>query len=303
MAGLKWSLDEDNLLKDLWPTTPREEIIKFFNRTYDSLIIRASNFGIRKLYTKHPYVQSDLSVLLEETPIALYWIGFFMADGSVRKNRLKLVLARKDKDHLLAFKDFCKIPNYFETRKAFGVQAQDSLAVPKICSKYNIVERKTFRPTTYIPAKRDLFLSFLIGFIDGDGSIRKQSKKREDSIIAIKLHNSWLDYLNKLSERVSSIVGVKPTKAKIDKKGYAIVNLSNSIILKYLKQKEIELNLPVLQRKWERINLNYFSRNEKSICDRTKLVKLIKKGWRNTEIAKELGVSDAWVSINKRKLK
>jgi len=301
MAGIKWTDKEDSLLADLWPTAPKEKIVESFDRTYASLIIRASSLGIKKKYDKHPYVKTNLEALLENTCSAFYWIGFLMADGCIQKNRLKLTLAKKDRDHLLAFKDFCKIPNYFTTKKTIGVQAQDSFDIPKICSKFNMRERKTYRPTIFIPKQQDLLIAYLIGFIDGDGCIRKQSG-RKDSTIAIKLHRSWLNYLNKLSSKISGIVGVKPTRARINKKGYAIINLCNSLILKYLKRKINELNLPALKRKWDRIDLNYVSVHEKSIEAKKKLVKLVGKGLRNREIAGIVEMSEAWVSINKRRI-
>lgn len=310
MAGIKWSEEEDKLLKDLWPTCSKEEILKYLiSRTYDSIIIRASNLGIRKFYEKHPYVKSNLSVLLEDTPETLYWMGFLFADGSINEyKRLSLVLAIKDKDHLLNFKKFCEIPNhlYIKDKKkiiSIGVKAQDKFTVEKLCNKYDLKSNKTIHPPDYIPKNVDLFLAFIVGFIDGDGCIKKQSGKRKDSLIAIKLHNSWMDYLNRLSVKVAELAQVKPTNAKINKKGYAIIHFCNSKLLKFLKNKALQLGLPVLERKWDRIDLSYFSKNEIMANNRKKLASLVSKGLRNRDIAKKLQVSEAWVSVEKRKLK
>lgn len=308
MAGTKWTIEEDERLKRLWPKATKEEIINSFSRTYASLIIRASQLGIKKAYQKHPYVQSNLSVLLEDSFESFYWIGFLMADGTIiGKKRLRLVLSIKDQRHLLKFKSFCGIRNHFKiisnNKPQIGVHAQDSITVPKICEKYSLKQKKTYNPSSFIPNNKNLFLAFLIGFIDGDGCIKKQSKKRKDSIIAIKMHSSWLDYLNKLSNKLSEAVDIKPTCAKINSKGYAIIHWCNAIVLKYLKNKTVELGLPVLQRKWDRIDLNYESRNEKTIKDKEKLIKLVNKGLCNKVVAEKLQVSQAWVSIEKRKIK
>jgi hypothetical protein len=65
----------------------------------------------------------------------------------------------------------------------------------------------------------------------------------------------------------------KPIKTKLNKEGYAVVGIYNSTILRKIKYKVIELNLPILSRKWEQIDLNFISRNEQCVDN----VILIKK--------------------------
>jgi hypothetical protein len=303
MAGIKWTKEEDEVLKNLWPTSTKEEITKFFNRSYASLIIRASNLGIKKIYEKHPYIQSDLSVLLKNEPESLYWVGFLLADGSVDKlKRLKLTLSIKDKDHLLKFKDFCKIETYHFDKIKIGVQAQDKSIIGKFCEKYDFKPNKTCNPSSYIPLKEDLFLSFLIGFIDGDGCINRQSGGRRDCVIRIKVHNSWLDYLNILGREFARIVKQEPIKAKINSKGYAILTFYDSVALKFLKRKAIELNLPILKRKWDRIDLDYISKKEKTEINKREMKKFFKKGYSNKDIADKIGLSENWISQQRKKV-
>ena len=54
-----------------------------------------------------------------------------------------------------------------------------------------------------------------------------------------------------------------PNIAKIDNSGYARIIFSNSVIIKYLKRFAIMYKLPVLQRKWDRVDLNYVGKLEK----------------------------------------
>jgi hypothetical protein len=307
MKKSKWTEEENSKLKALWPTSNKQKIIGAFYRSYSAIVIQASKLGIKKYYEKHPYVKSDLSVLLRDTPQAYYWMGFLMADGTVIGNRLRLVLSVKDTTHLLKFQKFCKIPKTFYVKKdgrkiSIGVHAQDSFTVPKICSKFDMRARKTYNPTSFIPKKKSHFIAFLAGFIDGDGSIRKQSGGRKDSSISIKLHGSWLNYLNRVSQRISKLVDTKTVYANTNSKGYTILNICNSINLKYLKTKAIKFGLPILGRKWDKIDLSFISRKEQQPKKLRQLNKFKKLGLRNIDIAGKMNVSESWVSINKRRI-
>jgi len=67
------------------------------------------------------------------------------------------------------------------------------------------------------------------------------------------------------------------------------------LILKYLKKKIINLGLPVLNRKWDKINILTVSLQERS-KQRIKEVELMFPTTKNKEIAKNLGISSAAVS-------
>jgi DNA-directed RNA polymerase specialized sigma subunit len=67
------------------------------------------------------------------------------------------------------------------------------------------------------------------------------------------------------------------------------------LILKYLKKKIINLGLPVLNRKWDKINILTVSLQERS-KQRIKEVELMLPTTKNKEIAKNLGISSAAVS-------
>jgi hypothetical protein len=53
---------------------------EFPTRNYNSLMIRAKNLQI-KTESRRSRVNGNLSILLEESPMAFYLLGFIFADG------------------------------------------------------------------------------------------------------------------------------------------------------------------------------------------------------------------------------
>ena len=88
----------------------------------------------------------------------------------------------------------------------------------------------------------DLFWSYVIGFIDGDGSIFWSSKRL---YLAIKCHSSWLKILGTIGRKLHSSLRVH-----IGTKGYAELKTSRKSVLDFLYDRVREFDLPVLERKW-----------------------------------------------------
>lgn len=214
---------------------------------------------------------ADLSVLLEDTPEAFYWIGFLMADGSfIHNKRLSLSLAIKDKDHLLKFVEFIKFKGVVEENLIkCSIKVQDIKIVPKIMKKFSLVSNKTYNPPildfTYF--ERPLFLSLLAGFIDGDGNISHQNKRR-DFFLRIKCHSSWLPILKQFETLIGDF-----NKCKINNQGYAIMAITNTSLLQDLKEKLLALNIPLMKRKWDIIDLKFVSKYTKAKILNNKIVK------------------------------
>jgi DNA-binding NarL/FixJ family response regulator len=96
---------------------------------------------------------------------------------------------------------------------------------------------------------------------------------------------------------MSTQSGVKSPEVKINKQGYANVNITNSVSLKYLKRKAIEFNLPVLERKWSKVDENFVGRQEQAIENRKNVISLNLKGLTNKQISDNLRLSKSTVSI------
>lgn len=219
------------------------------NKKCRSCSIKASEFK-RK---------SNLSILLEDTPITYYWIGFLLADGNFGKlNTIKCTLSSVDKNHIKKLQTFLNIENlnFENNNSACTIKAMDTDIVPLICKKFDISNTKTYNPPKTLEhiKNRDLLLSLIIGFIDGDGCI---SNKNKSFSLTVKCHSSWIEILDFFAKKIN------PTsQAKINNAGYAYFTISNVESLKEIKRKALEFRLPILSRKWDKIDLYYIKHKE-----------------------------------------
>ena len=258
MAGSTWTSSELSKLSSYYGLGNRQQLWKVLpNRSWDAIKLKAKQLGL-KFFPKdkvHEHVGADLSVLAQDTPIAFYWCGFIAADGSFSKSqRLKLVLASKDKDQVKRFCNFISCENHRPDGKGYGVAVQDKLWVPKIRHKFDFKPRKTYNPPDICWMEDDLFLSFFIGFVDGDGRISKQSGGRKDCFLTVRNHKSWRCVHQQMCDKISYQTGYQLNGPHIVG-DISEFNIGRRSILQFLRIKAQELYLPVLKRKWNRIQL------------------------------------------------
>lgn len=295
----KWSEEEKKVLKKCYKRKSKKELMGLLHgRSWAAINQYSQKLNIKRSYDT--IRTTNVKKLLLETPEAYYWMGFLMADGHFTEKRIVVGLGIKDVDHIKKFAKF--ISAYYSTGKNkcsgkyYGhchVSASNSDIVPLLRQKFKIQNNKTHHPCDIKWIKNNnLLLSLIIGFIDGDGSIRKQSR-RQDCQITIKCHSSWFLNLQFISDTICNLCNLKPNATRINKEGYAIINFTNSIILKFLKAKGRELKLPVLKRKWDIINENYISKFEeyKYILEEVKA--LVQEGLSKYHIAKIVNRSPA----------
>ena len=137
---------------------------------------------------------------------------------------------------------------------------KDSKIIPMIKEKYDIQYEKYKKSKTYNPPSLgifknmsdDLFLSFLIGFIDGDGSIYK-SKKNGRSII-ITSHKNWSPILEYWVYRLQKIFKVKLNKKIISEYDSCVrMRWHNSFVINGLIDFIDNNNLYICESKWNKI--------------------------------------------------
>jgi len=225
-----------------------------------------------------------------------------MADGSFIGNRLKLGLSIKDYNLLEKFYKFIDSDNSIRHNNiSCEFSVMDSYTIPLLREKFGINPRKTYYPPkTLLWMEPDLMYSFIIGFIDGDGSIGYQYK-RSDVSLRIKIHKNWLYILNEISVFLSKKSNVPIVKAKINNQGYANINLTNHILLKSLKNKILELKLPYLKRKWDVIDENHINKNEQAKINLENVKHLMSLEYSNKMISEKLDMKPATIyMIQKR---
>lgn len=229
----------------------------------------------------------NLYKLLEETPETYYWVGFILADGHISNGtRLRVTLAKKDKDHLVKLQKFLQIENMTENDQVH-ISGMDSKVIKNFVKKFDIKSNKTIYPPNLNINNKKLLFALSIGFIDGDGSIKKQYK-RNDCILRIKCHANWLNVIKYL---------FKNEKVKINNQGYVNTNIANNTTLKNMKLKAIKLNLPIMNRKWDLIDLSYITKYEKSKINTKKVIDLYLNQYRQKDICEITNLSKGRVSI------
>lgn len=80
---------------------------------------------------------------------------------------------------------------------------------------------------------------------------------------------------------------------KINSSGYAVLTITNTEILKVLKEKILVLNLPLLNRKWDIIDISFISKFTTANLLKDKVIDLYLQGKRNKDISKECNTSPA----------
>jgi len=270
---MKWLTEQQvQKLKEVWATASREEIGNLFpGRKYASLAQRARKLGLKSL--RHRNSKGDLSPLLSETVEAYYWLGFILADGYLSKqNALSVCLSLKDIIHLQKLARFLrthirkvdkqKYKMYSSKTKAVIISVGDSALVPQIKKKLGMkTSNKTYNPPALPEMNRDQTLSFLAGYIDGDGCMAKQGDckryKREDVVIQVKCHISWFETLCEMERKIYQELGfhLERPHVRVTKQGYAFWKISNNKVIRTFKVELVNLKLPIMERKWNKVVL------------------------------------------------
>ena len=209
-----------------------------------------------------------------------------MADGHFDDRSITLFL--KDINHVDSFK------KYLDFKGELGknqVKVGSIKYVPLINQKFNINKNKTINPCNIMNINnKKLLLSLIIGFIDGDGSIRKQYK-RKGPILTIKCHSNWFKNLDFMLSTIYEYFNFeKNIVTRINSNGYATFNITDSVLLKKLKIEMLNLNIPYLKRKWNNIDLNFIGKYEQSKINCEKIKNLLKKNKSCKEISNLLDI-------------
>lgn len=299
MSGMRWSEKEIEILRNNYDNGA-VAVSKILGRTQASVILMANKIGRKSAY--NPWRKSNVGKLLNGEDEAYYWMGFLMADGHFGEKRLRLKLAKKDKEHLKKFGRFIeytgKITSYItrlggKSYHGCRITCMDTIMIPEIMERFGLVANKTENPPSGLPTGTDEQLLALVeGFIDGDGCMRTGKKRRFCNIV-VKVHSSWLEMLKKMADLVYRLSGCASGLPKLNKKGYAEWVISNSMITKFLKRKSVEMKLPVLDRKWKKIDEWLIGKQERAMKRIEDIRVMVQEGLYQSQIAKKLGVDDS----------
>lgn len=162
------------------------EISKMFNcsrktiqKTFNELKIPKTNYKHKRIYNLNENYFNNINQSEQS-----YWFGFLLADGNIYKNTISIDLKSIDKEILEKFKTCINgnMPIEVYKRKKFGKIKE--YARIKINSEEMVkdLKRQGMLPNkslilTFPEIKDEYFYSFIRGYIDGDGGIRKYGRK------------------------------------------------------------------------------------------------------------------------------
>jgi len=182
-----WSLYEEELLRKMANAgLPAKKIAGLLRRSVSAIFSKASKMGVRlesdsTLWTKHPVAQWERFFDDLDSELPAYWFGFLWADGYCGEDRVILALSRKDWDHVIRFqKDVGHgVLETFPPRGGFGGKGTIRITLfsqhlLQTLKKYGLKARRIIPKVSF---DGDLFRHFVRGFLDGDGSVRKDGRQ------------------------------------------------------------------------------------------------------------------------------
>ncbi|MEK6881811.1 MAG: LAGLIDADG family homing endonuclease [Nanoarchaeota archaeon] len=144
--------------------------------------------GFQKPWNKIPIKNENFFASIDSETKA-YWLGFIAADGNVYNNRLTLVCASKDKEHLIRFQNAVgtKRNLRFETHRYSKQYSESSSYRLRIGStqlvqdliRNNIVPKKSLI-LKFPKLRENLMRHFIRGYFDGDGCITYPKKEKRN---------------------------------------------------------------------------------------------------------------------------
>ena len=239
--------------------------------------------------------------LLCKSNLSFYWLGFMLADAHFSKlNRIKITLSLKDLSHLEKIKQFLPGKISVQTNRKYPTCSwcvMDSRSVKELKERYSISERKTFVEPNLSSLNVEQMFCLIVGFIDGDGSITNQHG-RTDCFLRIKVHANWEKTLNLFADIIASIFSefTRP-KVLINSKGYCEFRISNNEVLRRMRKMALSLELPVMERKWQKIDLEASHKYGIAASKRDLVFKLRTNGLKLREIKELVSLSESRICM------
>ncbi len=287
MKNIKpWTDKEIEYLQKNYSDYDLSKISKNLKRSISSITNKAFVMGLENRNRKF----SKLNKLLEDTNEAYYWIGFLMADGHFSKNnQIQINLSKNDFHHLK------KLANYIEYSKKLikpSLYVSDKEVVSSLKERFNLDNNKTYKPPIINIGKEERLFSLIIGFIDGDGNIDKNGYLR------IKVHKNWYSVIDFM---MKNLVGTGNYNISIDSKNLVTGSVTKIELTKKIKERVEKLYLPILERKWKKIDIKKLSKKEKRLKMDSECFRFFNKGCEPKKVIKETGLSKSFVYNSKKR--
>lgn len=260
-----WSIEESRKLEDLTQKGiySYSYIGKVMNRSSNSCQSHAKKMKLKNPYYKisgRKYTANE-EFWEELNPINCYWAGFISADGYIhrRKNRLKIELQEKDRNHLEQFKKDIRftgvIGSYERTKfekvyRTCNLGISSSKIIKSLEEKFNIHQKKSFNLKGPNVEDNYLKLCFFLGYLDGDGCIHFNKCIKGLQISMVCASYDILDWCKNLIDfNFPQNIRNKKSNIRMSRNyfSYSISGIKACVIFDFLNG----LPIPKLSRKWQ----------------------------------------------------
>lgn len=185
------------------PTLTNKQLAILAGCSESTINVSKRKLGLTFALLKEP--TWDYKKLLDITPESMYWAGFILADGcfskeTTRKIKLSISSSITDEDQIIKFKKWVSTDNtiYYSKDNCCSISVYSKKYIPEIMNFWGMSFRKTYIPYN-IPANiqsHEFFKYFIVGLIDGDGSVVKIKNSYK---ITITQHNSQEGFLSTIN--------------------------------------------------------------------------------------------------------
>ena len=240
-----------NYLIENYPSKPKKDMMDELNLSYNYISKMACLFGLKRDFNDSKTNKTLIKLLDLNDNITCYWIGFLLADGHISEiKNIQVNINIKDRYFFENIQNHINIklrPFYNDNPNVIRYTISDKETITKLSLLFDWKTNKTKNPPTIPKLSHDQLFSLIIGFIDGDGSISKNGK-----LMTVKCDLSWKEILEYFSYILTN--NIKIFNKTSD--NCSMFFITSPKMIKSIKNKCLLLNLPIMKRKWDRVNIN-----------------------------------------------
>ena len=181
-------------------------------------IIKEKGYEFKELRRNKYEINSTFFDYIETEETA-YWLGFFLADGCIKKNnQIQLALSYNDYNHVLKFKTALNSQHEIVKESNSNLKKTSVAAVLRFhdihmkesLNKLGIENNKTCKEIPYKDISNELIRHYIRGIVDGDGwfSYTKSSNSYEFGI------GMGYDVLEWIEKQIHEILNIKHKEIK-----------------------------------------------------------------------------------------
>ena len=221
---------------------------------------------------KYTCNDSYFSILTKQNS---YWGGFIAADGNIDRSNTRLTIGLASKDKIILERFLNNLNSnykiYFPNHGGNTITISSKQIVKDLINHFNITSTKSYTLQPPNLTNSEFIDSYIIGLIDGDGSIGFQHVKNKRDRFYIHLVGTP-EVLSFVKHRFEQILGHTTSNLHFDKKfkgntcTFRISDKAARIIFLHY----YNINIYKMERKWSKEKLNYCLnfKKELPICRR-----------------------------------